>query len=134
MKNPMVHFELLADDVARAKKFYEKTFDWKIEKWSGGEYWMITTTELDKNNMPKTPGAINGGLMKRQNPGQGVMDYISVDSIDMMKKMINANGGTMVMAKQEIGKDMGWTAAFKDTEGNIMGLHQMPGKMKKMKK
>jgi len=28
----IVHFDLPADDVERAKKFYEKLFDWKFDK------------------------------------------------------------------------------------------------------
>ncbi len=30
MPNPIVHFGLPADDVVRAKKFYEQAFGWKI--------------------------------------------------------------------------------------------------------
>jgi uncharacterized protein len=49
----IVHFDIPADDVERAKKFYTDLFGWKIEKWprmdsgnssSNMEYWMITTT------------------------------------------------------------------------------------------
>ena len=29
----LVHFELPADDIERAKKFYTNLFGWKIEKW-----------------------------------------------------------------------------------------------------
>lgn len=39
----LVHFELPADDIERAKKFYSNLFGWKIEKWEGlansMEYW-----------------------------------------------------------------------------------------------
>jgi uncharacterized protein len=126
MKNPIVHFEIPADDVARAKEFYERTFDWEINKFQlpEGIYWTITTTKVDKKMRPIKPGAINGGLMKRQNPGQPFMNYIEVESIDEICKTIEANGGIISMPKQEIGKEMGWVAAFKDTEGNIVGLHQ----------
>lgn len=126
MKNPIVHFEIPADDVKRAKRFYEKAFGWKIEKTGSDAepYWMVRTTPIDKRNMPTVPGAINGGLMARK-PGQTFMNYISVPSIDEMTKIIRENGGSMVMQKQEIGEDMGWIAAFRDPEGNIMGLHEM---------
>jgi len=29
----LVHFELPADDIERAKKFYTNLFGWNIEKW-----------------------------------------------------------------------------------------------------
>ena len=128
MKNPVVHFDLPADDVERAKKFYKKTFGWKFNEYKmpvGESYWMIQTVEVDKEMMPKEPGAINGGMMKRDKPGQVFMNYVQVDSIDKMLKTISANGGAMIQPKQEIDKDMGWIAAFKDTEGNIMGLIEM---------
>lgn len=131
MKNPIVHFEIPADDVERAIAFYQKTFGWEIEKFQlpDGDYWIVRTTKVDKEMRPSTPGAINGGLMKRNSPGQPFMNYINVESIDEMCRTIKANGGTLIMPKQEIGKGMGWVAAFKDTEGNIVGLHQAPGKM-----
>ena len=135
MKNPIVHFEIPADDVQRAKDFYEKTFGWNITKFplpGDEEYWGVRTTEVDaKTQQPKEVGAINGGLMKRKNPGQPFMNYISVDSIDTMLKTIEANGGKVCLPKTEIAPGMGWIAAFQDTEGNPMGLHEVPENMKK---
>ena len=127
MTNSIVHFEIPANDVSRAKEFYEKIFGWKIEKYQmpGDEYWVVYTTEVDKDKRPVKPGAINGGMMKRKNPGQSFMNYINVDSIEKMLKTIEANGGKVAMPKTEIGKGMGWIAAFIDSEGNIMGLHEM---------
>ncbi len=133
MKNPIVHFEIPVDDVERAKTFYTETFGWKIHKFdmpatssTGGEpYYGVITTEVDENKMAKTPGAINGGLMKRVNPGQPFMNYIQSDNIEESLEAIKANGGTIIMPKTEIAPHMGWIAAFKDTENNIMGLHQM---------
>ena len=129
--DPIVHFEIPADDVERANKFYTETFGWKITKFemsddssTGGEpYYMVYTTETDENGMTKKPGAINGGLMKR-NPGQPFMNYISVNNIDEKLSVIKEKGGEVCMPKTEIGKGMGWIACFKDTEGNMMGLHQ----------
>ena len=126
MKNPVVHFEIPVDNVERAKKFYEKTFGWQIDKFPlpDGDYFIVRTTEVDKKMMPIKPGAINGGMMKRKNPGQPFMNYISVESIDKMLKVIEAGGGRICLPKQEIGKGIGWIAAFQDTEGNLVGLHQ----------
>ena len=136
MKNPIVHFEIPADDVETAKEFYEKIFGWKITKFpmpeGEAEYYGVRTTEVDeKTQLPKTPGAINGGLMKRKETGQPFMNYIHVDSIEHMLKTIEKHGGTICLSKTEIGKGMGWIAAFQDTEGNLMGLHEIPKEMKK---
>ena len=132
MTSPIVHFEIPADNVDRAKNFYEKIFGWHIDKYKmegGDDYWIVRTTEIDeKTKMPTTPGAINGGMMKRKNSGQPFMNYISVDSIDNMLKTIESHGGVICLPKQEIGMGMGWIAAFQDTEGNLMGLHEAPKK------
>ncbi|MBI5389783.1 hypothetical protein HZB01_05395 [Candidatus Woesearchaeota archaeon] len=84
MADPIVHFEIPADNVKRAKKFYEKIFGWEITRYSfpGGGYWIVRTTEVDKDRMPKRVGAINGGLMQRKTPDQPFMNYIHVNSIE----------------------------------------------------
>ena len=131
MKNPIVHFEIPADNVERAAKFYKGTFGWEITKFEmpGHDYWIVQTTDVGKDMKPTSPG-INGGLMKRQNPGQPFMNYISVESVDEMLKTIGVNGGKICLPKQEIGQGMGWIAAFQDTEGNLMGLHEEVKKKK----
>ena len=125
MKNPVSYFEIPADDIERAKKFYEKTFDWEIEKHDKkGDYMSITTTEVGEDEWtPKEPGAINGGLVKRDMESEPVTDYIEVDSIDKICKTIEKNGGTILVPKTEMG-EWGWWAVFKDTEGNVLGLYE----------
>ena len=122
MPNPVVHFEIPADDVARARAFYEKTFGWKIKAFpmpaGSVEYWGVATKDKGQG--------IDGGLMKRQMAEQPFMNYVTVQSIDEFNQKIQANGGMVVMPKKEIGPAMGWISAFKDSEGNMMGLHQMP--------
>jgi predicted enzyme related to lactoylglutathione lyase len=120
MSNTIMHFEIPADDVGRAKSFYEKTFGWKIKAFpmpAGQEYFGVTT-------MKKGEPGINGGLMKRNMPGQPFTNYITVKSIDAMNGVVETNGGVIVLPKQEIGMGMGWISAFKDPENNIIGLHQ----------
>jgi predicted enzyme related to lactoylglutathione lyase len=123
MAHAVVHFEIPADDVARATAFYEKTFGWKIKKFQmppgAQEYYSVVTRKKG------APG-IDGGLMKRNMPGQPFTNYINVPSIDDMNQVVQANGGTIVLPKQEIGPNMGWISVFKDTEHNMIGLHQMP--------
>ena len=122
MPNAIMHFEIPADDVARAKRFYEKTFGWKIKPFPmppGQEYFGVTTRKKGE------PG-IDGGMMKRNMPSQPFTNYVTVKSINAMHQAVQANGGTIVMPKQEIGQGMGWISAFKDPENNLIGLHQAP--------
>ncbi len=120
MANSVMHFEIPADDVSRAKAFYEKTFGWKIKAYPmppGQEYFAVMAKQGEE------PG-INGGLMKRQNGGQVFTNYVTVKSIDAMSGTVQRNGGTILMPKQAIGEGMGWIALFRDPEGNVIGLHQ----------
>jgi uncharacterized protein len=120
MPNAIMHFEIPADDVERAKRFYERVFGWKIEQYPmppGQEYWGVTAK--DSNDQ-----GINGGLMKRNMPDQPFTNYVTVNSIDVMIPVVQSNGGRLALPKQEIGGGMGWIAAFLDPENNLIGLHQ----------
>jgi predicted enzyme related to lactoylglutathione lyase len=119
MPNSIVHFEIPADDVQRAKKFYEEAFGWKITDPFKMNYFFVETRG------PGEPG-INGGLMPRKSPDQPFMNYLDVDSIDTFCKKVEDAGGVVVLPKTEIGPGMGWIAAFKDTEGNMLGFHESP--------
>lgn len=121
MPNAIVHFEIPADDVARAQKFYQQAFGWKISDPFKMDYFFVETRK-------KGEEGINGGLMQRKMPGQPFMNYIAVKDIDASLKKVEGAGGSICMPKTEIGAGMGWIAAFKDTEGNMMGFHQAPNK------
>ncbi len=109
------HFEINADDIQRAKEFYEKVFNWKIERWGGPlEYWNISAGEEDEEG-------INGGLQKRENKGDGIFNYVGVESVEKTLKKIKENGGEILKPKNPI-PSVGYYAVFKDTEGNQLGI------------
>ena len=112
----IVHFEINADDLSRAKGFYEKVFDWKIEKWEGGEYLVINAGDEDEEG-------INGGMQKREESTDQIFNYISVSSVDKTKDEIEANGGIIVSPKITV-PGVGYFYMFKDTEGNKLGVMQ----------
>jgi len=110
-----IHFEIPADDPARAVTFYRAVFDWKIDRWEGPqEYWLVTTGEGDE------PG-INGGLAKRRHPGEGPANTIGVPSLDAFVERVQESGGTIVAPKMAI-PGIGWLAYCQDTEGNTFGM------------
>jgi predicted enzyme related to lactoylglutathione lyase len=123
----VVHFEIPADDLSRAKKFYGNVFGWKMNEVPQMEYVMLGTTESDENGMPREPGAINGGMLKRQDPVRHPVVTIDVESIDDALAEVKKNGGQVVSEKLAVG-DMGFTAYFRDSEGNVVGLWQNPSK------
>jgi predicted enzyme related to lactoylglutathione lyase len=62
----VTHFEIPVDNPKRASEFYTKVFGWQVNQWPGMEYWMVGTTASDQEGRATTPGAINGGLGKRE--------------------------------------------------------------------
>ena len=122
----IVHFEIPADDVERAKKFYSDLFGWKMEKWhrtgstdsssSNMEYWIINTTD-DKGNK----ASIGGGMMKRQEQHQHITDFIDVNSVDEYSSKIDKLGGKVVVSKMGV-PGMGYFAVCHDTENNSFGI------------
>lgn len=122
--NRITHFEIQADDIERAIKFYSEVFGWEFPKWMDG-YWGIMTAPKES----KDPG-INGGLLKRPCPapalGQGTNAFVctvEVENFDETAKKIEAAGGKVAMPKFAI-MNMAWQGYFLDTEGNTFGLHQ----------
>ncbi|HCM28553.1 MAG: glyoxalase [Treponema sp. GWB1_62_6] len=121
--NRVIHFEIHSEDPTRARKFYEDLFGWKFEGWGDESYFMITT------GPEGTPG-INGGLMKRLSPppidGQpmnGFVNVIEVGNVDEYSVKIPEAGGSLALPKIAI-PGIGYSAYFKDTEGNIFGIYQ----------
>src|SRR5260370_10827494 len=64
MSNSFVHVELMSNDVGKAKTFYGKLFDWKLEDMPMGDmtYTMIRVGEgtggaMMKNPIPGAPSA-----------------------------------------------------------------------------
>lgn len=117
----IVHFEIPANDMERAKNFYTEIFDWKIESFPGGEYMLVHTG-------PEGQG-IGGGIMKRQHPEQKIMNYIDVPSVDDFSARVEKLGGRLLMPKMAV-PGMGYFAVCMDTEGNVFGLWECDGKVK----
>jgi predicted enzyme related to lactoylglutathione lyase len=113
----IVHFELPADNPERAVEFYQKVFDWKIQKWPGPQdYWLVTTG-------PDGEPGINGGILRRQHPGAGTCNTVQVNSLETALASITKNGGKIAMPKMPI-PGVGYLAYCTDTEGNVFGVLQ----------
>src|SRR6476661_3447239 len=120
----VVHFEIPAEDLDRAKNFYGSVFGWQLQTMPmpGGEYTTVITTPVDEQTrMPTEPGAINGGMMQRDESTPSPIITIEVDAIDQALTQIGESGGSTVTARTPI-PGMGAFAYFKDSEGNVVGL------------
>lgn len=116
MSNRVVHFEIPCDDPEKTMKFFKDVFGWSFQQFGKEPYWVTMTGD------PKTPG-INGGLMKKRDPKQPIVNSINVSSIDESIRQIEKAGGKIVVPKMPI-PSVGWLAYFTDPDGNIHGVYQ----------
>ncbi|TXN29904.1 VOC family protein [Lacisediminihabitans profunda] len=116
MTSRVVHFDIPIDDPARAGAFYRTVFGWNVEKWGPIDYWTMPTGE------PPGPGA-EGALTPRAEAPEGVVIYVGVDDIDDALRKVADAGGTVLTEKMPI-PTVGWSARFRDSEGNLVGLFQ----------
>jgi predicted enzyme related to lactoylglutathione lyase len=120
----VVHFEIPADDPEKLGDFYKQLFGWRIEKFpmeGGMDYWSIYTVPVDDKQMPKEPGAINGGLTKRQMPAQTLTNYVQVESVDPYVSKAKSLGAKVAVEKQPI-PGMGAFPILIDPQGNQLGI------------
>jgi predicted enzyme related to lactoylglutathione lyase len=103
----VVHVEIPAKDLKRAKEWYGKVFGWTF-KDMGREYLLWSPPD----------GGIGGGIYKAKTlPAKSsVRAYLDVTDIDAKLAQIKAARGKIVTPKTEV-PGYGWWAAFKDPQG-----------------
>jgi uncharacterized protein len=120
--DPVVHFEVPAEDRKRMSEFYAKVFGWQTKQLGEdyGNYVTAMTTEKEK-----TPGAISGGFYdKMDDPKMNHPSVvIAVKDINESIQKIKDAGGTIHGEPMEIPK-VGMFVAFTDTEGNRLSILQ----------
>jgi len=113
----MVHFEITAEDTARAQKFYE-IFGWQMTNANMPDIDYILAKTGDEADM-----GINGAIMSRTYRSQPTIAWISVDNLDEMIEKVKAAGGKVDGEKHTV-PGIGDTIYIIDTEGNTIGLIQ----------
>ena len=116
MGNPFVHVELMSTDVGKAKAFYDKLFDWKLEDMDIGD---MTYT------MIKVGEGTGGGLMKNPMPNAGSMwvAYVNVDDLKAATAKAKSLGATVIKDQAEV-NGRGSFSIITDPTGAMLGLWQ----------
>jgi uncharacterized protein len=114
MANHLAHFAVNADDVERARRFYEKVFGWRFEAWGPPDFYRV-----DPGDGPR------GALQVRRElvPGERTVGFectIAVDDVDATAEAVVAAGGRVIMPKTTIA-GVGDLIFFADPEGNAVG-------------
>jgi uncharacterized protein len=125
--NPVIHFEMPAEDRKRMSAFYTRAFSWQTNQLGAemGNYVVVMTSESDENGRPKKPGAINGGFFQKTDDkiSQHPSLVIAVDDIKAHIKKVEEAGGKILGEPQNI-PGVGLYVSFLDTEGNRVSMLQ----------
>lgn len=118
MQNAINWFEIPVADMDRALAFYEKILDRRTKREVFGG--------MDMAIFPAPDPAVGGALIAtkdRKPSAEGALVYLNVTgALDQVIGRVPAAGGQVVMGKTDIGEP-GFIALFRDTEGNVVGLH-----------
>jgi len=111
------HFSINADDIGRARRFYETIFGWTFRPWGPPNFYMI--------DMDASPSGVLGSLQKRRElaPGlklQALECTFAVDDVEKVAAAVRANGGRILMDRTIL-PGIGELIFFQDPEGNVMG-------------
>ena len=112
------HFAINADDVQRAKRFYEGVFGWTFDPWGPPDFYQI------KNAGSGFLGALQG--RRELEPGATMRCFevtMGVENLVATIAAIEANGGKLVMPPFRI-EGVGELVFFRDPEGNLVGAMQ----------
>jgi uncharacterized protein len=119
--NPVGWFEIYVQDMARAKRFYEKVFQTELSGLSkeSPEMWSF------QGDM--TGYGAPGALVKMEgcpSGGNSTLVYFSCADCAVEAGRVLGSGGKIAKDKFPIG-EYGFIALALDTEGNMFGLHSM---------
>lgn len=126
--NPVVWFEIYADDMERAQAFYETVLGIRMQPMEppGLE---PEDAQVEMRGFPGNsaePGAV-GALARMPGfapGGSGTLVYFACEDCAVEASRIAGAGGRLVREKSPIG-EYGFIALGVDTEGNTFGLHSM---------
>jgi len=113
-RGEITHIEFPADDLERARQFYEAVARWEIQPMEGFPDYLLFRT-----------GDASGGAigLRGQSVGTVTRPYITVDVLEDALRIAEEHGGRQVTGPTDI-PGMGRYAAVTDPEGNEIGLWQ----------
>ena len=115
MGNPFVHIELQTDDIAQAKAFYTKLFDWTLEE--------MPIPGMPPYTMIKVGDGTGGGMFENPDPAMPKhwLAYVDVDDIQAATDKARKLGATVLQDVTEV-SNYGWFSIIKDPTGAVLGM------------
>jgi predicted enzyme related to lactoylglutathione lyase len=111
------HFAINADDVPRARAFYESVFGWKFTPFGPPDFYQTRSAGQGRVGALQARRALGGVTM----PGMELS--FEVEDIEATVAAIEGAGGVILMSPFQI-PGVGRLIFFRDSEGNIAGAMQ----------
>ena len=111
MGNPVVHYEIRAQDPDKARTFYGQLFGWQFPTGVEPGYTYVETG---------VPGGIPGGIGRAQSGNGHVTFFVGVDDVAAALARAASLGATVVLPATSVpGVTFG---LFADPEGHVIGV------------
>lgn len=118
MKHALTWFEIPVKNMVKAKTFYEQVFQCTLSD--------MVMESVKLAIFPATD--ISGALIEKADytaAEQGVVVYLNIpDSIEGVLERVEQQGGKTITTRTLIQENVGWSADFRDLDGNLIGLYQ----------
>lgn len=122
MKNAINWFEIPANDIERARKFYENIFSFEMYDLNIGD-------GLKMALFPAESGTVGGTLIQNKESykpsnSEGPLLYLNANpDLQTVLDRVEAAGGMISIPKRLITEENGYMAVIIDSEGNRVALH-----------
>ena len=118
MDNALTWFEIPVNNMDSAKRFYEDVFQLELSEMA-----------MENAKLAIFPATdVSGALIEEADysaPERSVVIYLNIpDSIEAVLVRAERGGGKVITPRTLIQKDVGWSAAFRDIDGNLIGLYE----------
>ncbi len=118
MENLLTWFEIPVTDMHRAVRFYNEVFGWELNIVEASPF-QFAFFDFPEH---RTGGSLSRGENYRPGADGAVIYLYAGQDLSEPLSRVEAAGGKVLMPKQSIGEH-GYTAWFRDTEGNRIGMH-----------
>jgi predicted enzyme related to lactoylglutathione lyase len=113
MGNPVVHFEIIGENLKVLEAFYKGVFDWQLNP------------VMEEYSMVNTGSGIAGGIGGMGDGRRHVTFYVEVDDVNAALALIESKGGQKAFGPHPVPTGA-IIAGFTDPEGHLVGLVQQP--------
>jgi uncharacterized protein len=111
---PISYLELNSPDLRSTARFFEDVFSWELQPFAVPDYLVAPHG---------TAPGVDCGMLPSRDGAPRAVPIIRVDSIDAVRPVLEAAGGTVVVEPFSF-PGVGWGCYCTDPAGVLFGLHE----------